>query len=132
MAIPQKFKDQVATWAGLVGKDSSDDPVAVGVTASGQLMTSGDVGPEAHDGQGESVSYTGTAGTSAAITGTIIDVTCTTDAFVAIGAAPTAVADGTDYFVSGGLTYRFPITSGNKISAIQLSSGGTMYVHPVG
>ena len=89
----------------------------------------GRAGPEGHENAGETVAYTLTAGTSAAIVGTIVDVTCTTDAYVAIGSSVAATSSG--YFCAAGQTYRFPITSGNTVSAIQVSAGGNLHVHPV-
>lgn len=35
------------------------------------------------------------------------------------------------YDCAVGVTYRFPITSGDKVSAIEVSSGDTVYAHPV-
>jgi hypothetical protein len=97
--------------------------------STGSAHVNPEKGPEGDTNGGETVSYTATAGTSAALTADFIDVTCTTDSFVAIASAPTATTDG--YFCSAGLTYRFPITSGNKVSAIRLTTDGTMYIHPV-
>jgi len=77
------------------------------------------------------VSYDATAA-SGAITGTLVDVYCTTAANIQIAAAPVAVV-ATGYPMAAGVTYRFPITSGNKIAAIKMtgSTAGVMYIHPV-
>jgi len=73
------------------------------------------------------VAYTDTAGTSPALTpaGYYLCV-CTTDAYVVTGTAPTATA--TETFVQAG--ERFPVHSpagATKVSAIQVSSGGTLH-----
>jgi len=77
------------------------------------------------------VSYDATAA-SGAVTGTLVDVTCTTAAVIQIAATPVAVV-ATGYYCAAGITYRFPITSGNKVAAIKAtgSSAGVMYLHPV-
>lgn len=93
-------------------------------------VTGGYAGPETPGAnQGVSVAYTATHGETAAITGTLVDVLCTTAAFIAIAASPVATTSG--YYCAAGVTYRFPITSGNKVSAVQAAAGGTLYVHPV-
>ena len=99
--------------------------------SAGAAHVDNERGPNGYANGGEAVTYSETAGTSAsAITGNYVDVTCTTDAFISIAAATAATNGG--YFCSAGLTYRFPITTTvSKLSAIRLTTSGTMYVHPV-
>lgn len=80
---------------------------------------------------GQKVAYT-TSTQSTAITGTAIDVTCTTTAQIAIAANPTATVT-TGYYCAAGVTYRLPITSGNKVAIIHSdgTTAGTAYIHPV-
>ncbi len=78
---------------------------------------------------GQTVAYTGTAGLTSAISGEVVDVLCTTDAYVTIGDGVTATTSG--YYVPAGVTYRFPITQGHTVSAVQVSSGGNLHVHAV-
>ncbi len=72
--------------------------------------------------------YTGTAGTSAALDDRVrlVRVWCTTDAYIAVGAAPTAVA--TNMPITAKVAEYFPISEGWKVSAKQISSGGNMHV----
>lgn len=80
-------------------------------------------------GTHQSVSYTGTAGTitSAASTGTHrVRVVVTTAAFVLIGKDPTATAS--DVYVPADVPHYFTISPGEKVSAIQSASGGTLHV----
>lgn len=85
-------------------------------------------------GQGQSVAYTGTAGT---ITNNLpagtqaVTVTTTTDAFVRVGASPTAVV--TDLYVPAFCTRVIKVPDPgvpSKVSAIQVTTGGTLYVSP--
>lgn len=55
-----------------------------------------------------------------------IRVLCTTAAFVRIGVSPTAVA--TDYAMTANVAETFACNPGDKVSAVQVASGGTMYV----
>ena len=80
-------------------------------------------------GTHHSVSYTGTAGTiSTAINSrtSVVRVLCTTDSYVAFGASPTATtasmivpANQAEYFVMVGT---------EKVSAVQVSTGGVLHV----
>ncbi len=74
------------------------------------------------------VAYTGTAGTSAALDARVrlVRVWCTTDAYIAVGAAPTAVA--TNIPLTAKVAEYFPISEGWKVSAKQISAGGNMHV----
>ena len=90
------------------------------------------LGPESEVGEGQTVAYTDTAANSTAITGSYVDITCTTDAYIRIDSgSPVPAATSADYFCSAGLTYRFPITSGNIVSAIRATTSGDMHIHPV-
>ena len=77
------------------------------------------------------VTYTGTAGTTAAVGSscTTVRVMSTTDCFIEVGTSPTAVADTGMYLTAYSPEY---IGAGPsfKVSAIQVASGGTLYVTP--
>lgn len=78
----------------------------------------------------QSVAYTGTAGTIAnGITNGIqrVRLLATTDCFVKVSAAGTAATTSDTYLVGLAPEY-ITITSGEKVSAIQVASGGTLYV----
>lgn len=79
----------------------------------------------------QKVAYTGTAGTTTAMPyhARVVRVTVTTDAFVQIGLNPTAVADA-DMFMVANTTEYFHCPRYGKVSAIQSSSGGNLYVTP--
>jgi hypothetical protein len=80
-------------------------------------------------GTHQSVAYTGTAGTITNAVGVGVNkvrVVVTSAAYVLIGTAPTATtaavympADSPEYFT---------ISPGEKVSAIQVSGGGTLHV----
>lgn len=77
----------------------------------------------------QSVAYTGTAGqiTSAISRGVYhVRIWCSTDAHIATGSDPTATTD--DFPVSAGVAEIMQINPGEKVSAIQQTSGGTLYV----
>jgi hypothetical protein len=77
----------------------------------------------------QNVAYTGTAGAIANGVGTQtykVRVVTTTAAFIAIGDSPTATSSDT-YIPADSAEY-FTITPGQKVSAIRLSSSGTLYV----
>ena len=90
-------------------------------------------------GKGQSVAYTGTAGTiSSALPNdcTAVWVWTTTDAYIRIGQSPTAVT--TDFPMPAMTPMVFPVShidaqsvNGAKVSAIRISSDGTLYVCPV-
>lgn len=80
-------------------------------------------------GTHQSVAYTGTAGTIANVIGpqiTKIRVATTTDAYIKIDNSPTATTSDPPIF-AGQLEY-FTVTPGQKVSAIQVSAGGTLHV----
>lgn len=56
-----------------------------------------------------------------------VRVLCTTAAFIAVGTAPVAVAG--DFPLAANVPEVIPVFPGEKVSAIQVASGGTLYVH---
>lgn len=80
-------------------------------------------------GTHQSVAYTGTAGTiTTAITAGVrkVRVIVTSAAYIKIGSSPTATTSDV-YMPADGAEY-FTISPGEKVSAIQVSSGGTLHV----
>ena len=77
----------------------------------------------------QSAAYTGTAATITNAVGTetyIVRVVCTTDAFIKIDNSPTATTS--DVFCPASTPEYFSITPGQKVSAVQSSASGTLYV----
>lgn len=77
----------------------------------------------------QNVSYTGTAGTITNAVGAqtrVVRITATSDAFIVFGVNPTATSAG--MLLTAGLTDYFHIAPGEKVSAIQSSASGTLYV----
>jgi len=77
----------------------------------------------------QNVAYTGTAGTtSTAISLGVqkVRVYCTTDAFIKITVNPTATTS--DAPIAAGSPEYFSCAPGEKVSAIQSSANGTLYV----
>ena len=77
----------------------------------------------------QKVAYTGTAGTISNAVGSQtrkIRLLVTTDAYVTIGKAPSATTN--DTYVTGLVPEYFTITPGEKVSAMQVASGGTLFV----
>jgi hypothetical protein len=80
-------------------------------------------------GTHQSVAYTVTAGTiTTAITDGVnkVRVVCTSAAYVKIGNSPTATSS--DVYMAADSPEYFTIKSGMKVSAIQVSAGGTLHV----
>lgn len=78
-------------------------------------------------GTTQSKAYTGTAGTIDNAVGTsLIRVLCTSDAFIAVGSAPTATTS--DMIVIANQAEYFICNADDKVSAIQSSANGTLYV----
>lgn len=80
-------------------------------------------------GTHQSKAYTGTAGTidNAVATGTQkVRVVCTSAAYVLIGNSPTATSAAV--YVPADAPEYFTISAGQKVSAIQVSAGGTLHV----
>lgn len=77
----------------------------------------------------QSAAYTGTAGTitNGISAGTYkVRIIVTTAAFVKVGDSPTATSG--DTYVAAGIPEYVTCTPGQKVSAIQVASGGTIYV----
>lgn len=75
------------------------------------------------------VTYTATAGTITNAVGAQtykVRVLVTTDAYIKIGNSPTATTN--DTYMTAGLPEYFTITPGQKVSAVQVASGGTLNV----
>ncbi|HZO44966.1 MAG TPA: hypothetical protein VFB68_03695 [Xanthobacteraceae bacterium] len=80
-------------------------------------------------GTHQSVAYTRTAGTIANAFGAgtwAVRVVCTTAAFVKIGSSPTATSG--DVYLPADKPEIFIVNPGEKASAIQVASGGTLHV----
>jgi hypothetical protein len=80
-------------------------------------------------GTHQSAAYTATAGTiTTAITDGVnkIRVICTSAAYVKIGNSPTATSS--DVYMAADSPEYFTIKPGMKVSAIQVSAGGTLHV----
>ena len=77
----------------------------------------------------QSVAYTGTAGTIASgISPSVnkIRVVATTDCYIKIDNGPTATTS--DTLLPGLAAEYFTVTPGQKVSAVQVSAGGTLNV----
>lgn len=84
-------------------------------------------------GKSQAVAYTGTSAQSAAITNAdTICVQSTTDCFIEIGLNPTATVNTSHFIGAYQPTYLSitPAEPGFKVAAVQLASGGTLYVTP--
>lgn len=70
---------------------------------------------------------------STAISVRHLTLTCTAAVFIRQGTNPTAVADGTDQYLTANITYSLLLTPGNKIAFIKPATGsdGTAYITPV-
>lgn len=83
-------------------------------------------------GSTSSVSYTGTAGSSFSMIAAggsataVVRVLTTTAAYIAVGSAPTATAS--DMLLPANTEIILEIPTGNKVSAVPLTTSGTMYV----
>lgn len=84
--------------------------------------------PVLRAGTVQSAAYTGTAGTTNGVGGTtaVVRVWCSTDAYVAFGPSASATASHTP--VSAKQAEYFAVRAGDKVSAVQQSAGGTLYV----
>lgn len=77
----------------------------------------------------QKVVYTGTAGTITNPVGSTclkVRVVCTSAAYILIGSGTAATAN--DVYVPADTPEYFSITPGQKVSAIQVSAGGTLHV----
>jgi hypothetical protein len=82
-------------------------------------------------GASVTVAYTGTAGTTTALPASTQGVRClsSTDCFIEIGLTPTAVAN-TGLYLPAGVPEYFSCQGSSKVSAIQVTTGGSIYVTP--
>ena len=81
----------------------------------------------------QTVAYTGTAGTIAnalPANCTAVRVMVTTDAFVEITTLGTAAVANTGMYMTAFVAEYFSAPAGGKVSAIQVSAGGSLYVTP--
>lgn len=78
------------------------------------------------------VAYTGTAGTTAAVhaNANVVRVVATTDCFIEITAAGTAAVANTGMYLAAFVPEYFSCPSLAKVSAIQVSAAGSIYVTP--
>ena len=84
-------------------------------------------------GAHQSVAYTGTAGTIANATANHaqwVRVLCTTDAYLAIAASPTATT--ADMYVTALTPEYFRVNGAVKVSAVQVAAAGTLHVTEMG
>lgn len=83
-------------------------------------------------GSHQSVAYTGTAGTITTAFGTgtqKVRVVTTSAAYIKISSSPTATSS--DVYMPADSPEYFTVNPGEKVSAIQVSSGGTLHVTQV-
>lgn len=117
----------------LVGRPKNGGPgdVTQAYTGDAQHVTVKDssMGPEGA-AAGNVRTFNGASAQTAAITGDAVDVAADSPCWIEIGSDPTAVVN-TSYYMTANTTYRFPITSGNKIAAIDDGTTGNLYYHPV-
>jgi len=85
-------------------------------------------------GESKTVAYTGTAGTTAALTSeaTSLRIMSTTDCFIEVGTNPTAVANTGMYLPAFVPEYVHVKEGAMKVSAIRVSADGNLYVTPFG
>lgn len=78
------------------------------------------------------VSYTGTAGTTAAVSANanVVRVVATTDCFIEITAAGTAAVANTGLYLPAFIPEYFACPPSAKVSAIQSTAAGSIYVTP--
>ena len=84
---------------------------------------------------GTSVAYTGTAGSTGVFAATVTAVMCwaTTDCYIIVGEGVTATTSDTPVPSYTPMLFTVPKGTGAnwRVSAIQISTGGTLYVKPV-
>lgn len=107
---------------------ASDTAQVVTVRDAAQVHQTSTV---ATGGACQAVAISSTSAQSAAITGTLVHITPTTDCFVREASNPTALSDGTDEFLVAYVTQAKRITSGNKLAFKTVSATGTVYIAPV-
>ena len=79
---------------------------------------------------GQALSYTGTAGVSNAVAASanFVRLVSTTDCFIEISRNGTAAVANTGAFLPAYLPEYFECPSSGKVSAIQASAAGTLYI----
>lgn len=77
---------------------------------------------------GGTIAISGSSQQTAVISETLVDVSCDTVCYLAIGAAPVAALN-TSYRLTANTTYRFPIVSGDKLAVI--GTTGNFWFSPV-
>lgn len=82
--------------------------------------------------QSVTVAYTGTAGTTTAMpaNANAVRVVATTDCFIEITSAGTAAVANTGMYMPAYSPEYFACPKSAKVSAIQVSTGGSIYVTP--
>lgn len=83
-----------------------------------------------YSGVSDVVAYTGTSVQSVVVPTSIFDirVVCTSNAWINIGANPTAAAADNSLYMPAGVVEYFHINPGEKVAVIQDSAGGNMVV----
>ena len=79
----------------------------------------------------QKISVSGTSAQSNALQSgtTLVRIFCTTDAWLAFGSNPTAVAnDGLSYFLPAGIQDFIGVTGSTKIAVIQDSTSGSLHI----
>lgn len=79
-------------------------------------------------GASQTVSVAGTHAESSAFQSntSIVRLYSTTNCWIAFGSAP--VADNTGMYLLAGIVEYFAVTGGNKVSALQDTASGTLYI----
>ena len=78
----------------------------------------------------QAVPYTGTHAESTAIAASGVILTATSDCYYTVGASPVASSAAGSDFLPAGVKWPLTIVSGQKISAVQVSASGTLYIMP--
>jgi len=91
------------------------------------IITPGVPGIKPGASQSVSIGGSSTQGTAVAGNTTAVLLCATVACFVAVGSNPTAVA-GTSLYLPANVPLFVGIGAGQKVAAIQASSGGTLYV----
>jgi hypothetical protein len=77
------------------------------------------------------VAYTGTAGTVALGDAAFVRLVATTDCFIELTTAATAAVANTGMYLPARSPEYFKVAPGTSVSAIQVSSGGSIYATPI-
>lgn len=105
------------------------------MTINTAMSSSGDV-LQAVDFNGtfQTVTYTSTAGQSAAFTTatTMVMLVATTACFIKRGTNPTATTSDADIYLPANLPFFLPVKPSTKVSAIQATAAGSLYISEIG